>query len=181
MFALFDKLCLLSDGHVVYFGAADRAADFFEQAGLGVPPNRNPADHFLHTINRDFLESEVRVRGARACGAGLGARLACLPPATRHLPPVTHHVLPCGTGAGCGVQHPAPGGAVQGQQDQRARQGPRQGAGGWEGGARGSLEAQSVLRGWTCLDRVALLGAWASSNPGAHPEEPPCPRRHAPL
>ena len=42
VFALFDKLCLLSDGHVVYFGAAGRAAGFFEQAGLGVPANRNP-------------------------------------------------------------------------------------------------------------------------------------------
>ena len=42
VFALFDKLCLLSDGHVVYFGAASRAADFFAQAGLGVPANRNP-------------------------------------------------------------------------------------------------------------------------------------------
>ena len=107
VFALFDKLCLLSDGHVVYFGAASRAADFFEQAGLGVPANRNPgapgcssvaggaavrpvalaalpswaetpsnsclpvhvhptllsvylfvADHFLHVINRDFMDSQ---------------------------------------------------------------------------------------------------------------------------
>lgn len=56
VFALFDKLCLLSDGHVVYFGAANRAADFFADAGLAVPVNRNPADHFLHAINRDFVE-----------------------------------------------------------------------------------------------------------------------------
>ena len=58
VFALFDKLCLLSDGHVVYFGAANRAIDFFAEAGLPVPSNRNPADHFLHAINRDFLESD---------------------------------------------------------------------------------------------------------------------------
>ncbi len=57
VFSLFDKLCLLSDGHVVYFGAADRAIDFFAEAGLPVPTHRNPADHFLHAINRDFLES----------------------------------------------------------------------------------------------------------------------------
>lgn len=56
VFALFDKLCLLSDGQVVYFGTASRAVDFFAEAGLAVPMNRNPADHFLHAINRDFLE-----------------------------------------------------------------------------------------------------------------------------
>lgn len=36
------QLCLLSDGHVVYFGAASRAADFFAEAGLACPVNRNP-------------------------------------------------------------------------------------------------------------------------------------------
>lgn len=44
VFALFDKLCLLSDGHVVYFGAASRATDFFADAGLAVPMNRNPGE-----------------------------------------------------------------------------------------------------------------------------------------
>lgn len=85
----------------MYFGAAERAADFFAgglgccgvgfgvhpkqcwqhflldaplilhrwmhapaEAGLGVPMNRAPADHFLHTINRDFVESEVRTCAA---------------------------------------------------------------------------------------------------------------------
>ncbi|PSC72150.1 ABC transporter G family member 11-like [Micractinium conductrix] len=58
VFALFDKLCLLSDGYVVYFGAANRAIDFFAEAGLAVPTNRNPADHFLHVINPDFTDSD---------------------------------------------------------------------------------------------------------------------------
>ena len=43
VFALFDKLCLLSDGQVVYFGDAHRAIDMFASAGLPVPANRNPA------------------------------------------------------------------------------------------------------------------------------------------
>lgn len=55
-FDLFDRLCLLSDGHVIYFGAAGNAANFFEAAGLPVPMRRSPADHFLHVINRDFSE-----------------------------------------------------------------------------------------------------------------------------
>lgn len=37
-----------------------------------MPLNRNPADHFLHTINRDFLESEVRVVLSRL-GSGWAA------------------------------------------------------------------------------------------------------------
>ena len=71
VFALFDKLCLLSDGHVVYFGAANRAIDFFEAAGMGVPNNRNPGGWV----------KVVGVRG-QGCGRGWdGARpgLACLP------------------------------------------------------------------------------------------------------
>ena len=57
MFDLFDKLCLLSDGNVVYFGDAQRTVDMFTAAGLPVPAMRNPADHFLHCINRDFAVS----------------------------------------------------------------------------------------------------------------------------
>ena len=57
VFGLFDKLCLLSDGQVVYFGNAQRTLDMFSAAGLPCPPMRNPADHFLHCINRDFAVS----------------------------------------------------------------------------------------------------------------------------
>ncbi|EFJ40488.1 hypothetical protein VOLCADRAFT_99753 [Volvox carteri f. nagariensis] len=54
VFELFDKLCLLSAGEVVYFGVASGALSMFEAAGLPCPPLRNPTDHFLHVINRDF-------------------------------------------------------------------------------------------------------------------------------
>ncbi|GIM01286.1 hypothetical protein Vretimale_6074 [Volvox reticuliferus] len=54
VFELFDKLCLLSGGAVVYFGVASDALAMFEAAGLPCPPLRNPTDHFLHVINRDF-------------------------------------------------------------------------------------------------------------------------------
>lgn len=54
VFGLFDKLCLLSAGEVVYFGDAGRAVDMFSAAGLSVPAMRNPSDHFLHCINKDF-------------------------------------------------------------------------------------------------------------------------------
>ncbi|GFR44953.1 hypothetical protein Agub_g6261 [Astrephomene gubernaculifera] len=54
VYELFDKLCLLSAGEVVYFGPAPDALKMFEDAGLPCPPLRNPTDHFLHVINRDF-------------------------------------------------------------------------------------------------------------------------------
>lgn len=54
VYELFDKLCLLSGGQVVYMGKASSALEMFEAAGLPCPPQRNPTDHFLHAINRDF-------------------------------------------------------------------------------------------------------------------------------
>lgn len=54
VFDLFDKLCLLARGQVVYFGMATQALDMFETAGLPCPKHRNPTDHFLHAINEDF-------------------------------------------------------------------------------------------------------------------------------
>ncbi|KAG2436775.1 hypothetical protein HXX76_006299 [Chlamydomonas incerta] len=58
VFELFDKLCLLSKGKLVYFGQAEDALGMFEEAGLPCPPLRNPTDHFLHVINADFRAEE---------------------------------------------------------------------------------------------------------------------------
>ncbi len=54
VYDLFDQLCLLSAGLLVYFGPAKQALSLFEQAGLPCPMHRNEADHFLHSINKDF-------------------------------------------------------------------------------------------------------------------------------
>lgn len=67
VFDLFDQLCLLSTGVLVYFGPAKQALGLFEQAGLPCPLHRNEADHFLHSINKDF---EVR-RGGRGGEGGV--------------------------------------------------------------------------------------------------------------
>lgn len=132
VFALFDKLCLLSDGHVVYFGAANRAIDFFAEAGLPVPSNRNPADHFLHAINRDFLESddveklststvfivlkegEPRGRRLLACRCRAAVERLCLLLPLARLPRA--HAEHCGAGD-----------AIQGLPHCSTRQGSRQG------------------------------------------------------
>ncbi|XXG78595.1 hypothetical protein AAC387_Pa08g2507 [Persea americana] len=54
VFELFHNLCLLSCGRTIYFGPASDANEFFAVNGFPCPPLRNPSDHFLRTINKDF-------------------------------------------------------------------------------------------------------------------------------
>uniref|UniRef100_A0A0D3GPP8 ABC transporter domain-containing protein n=1 Tax=Oryza barthii TaxID=65489 RepID=A0A0D3GPP8_9ORYZ len=54
MFELFHGLCLLATGRTVYFGGASDAIEFFESNGFPCPLRRNPSDHFLRMINKDF-------------------------------------------------------------------------------------------------------------------------------
>lgn len=56
-FQLFDDLLLLAPGgRPVYFGAREKAIDYFASLGKPCPPYFNPADHFLDLINTDFIE-----------------------------------------------------------------------------------------------------------------------------
>ncbi|KAK1370952.1 White-brown complex-like protein [Heracleum sosnowskyi] len=54
VFDLFNNLCLLSSGRQIYFGPTARAIEFFGSSGFACPPMRNPSDHFLRTVNKDF-------------------------------------------------------------------------------------------------------------------------------
>ncbi|KAJ9160188.1 hypothetical protein P3X46_025612 [Hevea brasiliensis] len=54
VFQLFNTLCLLSSGKVIYFGPASAANEFFAFNGFPCPTLQNPSDHFLKTINKDF-------------------------------------------------------------------------------------------------------------------------------
>ncbi|KAF7112836.1 hypothetical protein RHSIM_RhsimUnG0188200 [Rhododendron simsii] len=56
VFELFDNLCLLSLGRVVYFGPASTTNEFFTSNGFIYPTLRNPCDQFLRMINTDFDE-----------------------------------------------------------------------------------------------------------------------------
>ena len=42
IFEMFDKLCLLAEGKLAYFGEASAATEFFRSVDLPVPPNYNP-------------------------------------------------------------------------------------------------------------------------------------------
>ncbi|GMI99417.1 ARABIDOPSIS THALIANA WHITE-BROWN COMPLEX HOMOLOG PROTEIN 11, CUTICULAR DEFECT AND ORGAN FUSION 1 [Hibiscus trionum] len=56
VFELFHNLCLLSSGKTVYFGPVSMAEKFFATHGYPCPALRNPSDHYLRTINKDFDE-----------------------------------------------------------------------------------------------------------------------------
>ncbi|XP_048573095.1 ABC transporter G family member 1-like [Triticum urartu] len=65
VFDLFHGLCLLAYGRTVFFGAASDATQFFAQNGFPCPHVRNPSDHFLRTVNKDFDEETVESSRAR--------------------------------------------------------------------------------------------------------------------
>ncbi|CAM0946673.1 unnamed protein product [Alopecurus aequalis] len=65
VFDLFHSLCLLASGRTVFFGAASDATQFFTQSGFPCPQLRNPSDHFLRTINKDFDKEIVESSKAR--------------------------------------------------------------------------------------------------------------------
>ncbi|XP_072966770.1 ABC transporter G family member 1-like [Typha angustifolia] len=54
VFELFHGLCLLAYGNTVYFGPASQTSKFFALNGFPCPVLRNPSDHFLKMINKDF-------------------------------------------------------------------------------------------------------------------------------
>ncbi|XP_037452782.1 ABC transporter G family member 11-like isoform X2 [Triticum dicoccoides] len=65
VFDLFHRLCLLAYGRTVFFGPASDATQFFTESGFPCPHLRNPSDHFLRTINKDFDEEIVESSKAR--------------------------------------------------------------------------------------------------------------------
>ncbi|KAG8060959.1 hypothetical protein GUJ93_ZPchr0002g24924 [Zizania palustris] len=54
VFELFHGLCLLAAGNTIFFGPASSASEFFASNGYPCPPMRNPSDHLLRTVNKDF-------------------------------------------------------------------------------------------------------------------------------
>lgn len=56
VFELFHNLYLLSSGKTVYFGPISMAEMLFAINGFPCPPLKNPSDHYLKTINKDFDE-----------------------------------------------------------------------------------------------------------------------------
>ncbi|CAF2916217.1 unnamed protein product [Rotaria sp. Silwood2] len=50
IFFLFDKLYLLAEGRLAYFGSLEKAPAFFRQFDLEIPRNYNPADFYIQQL-----------------------------------------------------------------------------------------------------------------------------------
>ncbi|CAF0910847.1 unnamed protein product [Rotaria sordida] len=50
IFFLYDKLYLLAEGRLAYFGSLEKAPAFFRQFGLEIPRNYNPADFYIQQL-----------------------------------------------------------------------------------------------------------------------------------
>mmetsp|Transcript_4887 Transcript_4887/g.13109 ORF Transcript_4887/g.13109 Transcript_4887/m.13109 type:complete len:654 (-) Transcript_4887:39-2000(-) len=53
IFSMFDYLCLLSEGQVMYFGPAADAVTYFSGLNFRCPPQFNPADYFIDLLSVD--------------------------------------------------------------------------------------------------------------------------------
>lgn len=64
----FDKLLLLANGSVVYFGAISEATNYFSQCGHPCPMHYNPADFILELVSSSFeskdqdLKAQEKIR-----------------------------------------------------------------------------------------------------------------------
>lgn len=50
MISLFDDICIMGEGNVVYFGRADRAVRYFTDIGFKSPSLMNPGEFFLNVL-----------------------------------------------------------------------------------------------------------------------------------
>ena len=50
VFALFDRVCLVTEGEVAFMGETKGALELFSDAGHPCPNNFNPADHYIFTL-----------------------------------------------------------------------------------------------------------------------------------
>ncbi|KAJ2718744.1 hypothetical protein GGI07_005609 [Coemansia sp. Benny D115] len=65
MLKCFDRILLLSQGHLVYFGSTNQAIEYFESKGFPCPLRQNPADFFIDVMslnNRSPHELELSKR-----------------------------------------------------------------------------------------------------------------------
>eukprot|EP01039_Chlorochromonas_danica_P007161 gene7161-7918_t len=64
IFAMFDRLLLLSDGKLMFFGQVDQALTYFRNLGYDCPQHFNPADYYLDilSLNTKTVETETETK-----------------------------------------------------------------------------------------------------------------------
>ncbi|VIO97649.1 Uncharacterized protein BM_BM3156 [Brugia malayi] len=63
VFNMFDNVCFMSMGKVMYFGPIIEVCNFFKNIGYACPETYNPADHIIKTLSvtQDEQESQARL------------------------------------------------------------------------------------------------------------------------
>jgi len=59
IYTMFDRLILLADGKLIYFGDANKAVDHFAHQSHVCPPHFNPADFFMDIVSPDYRTKEL--------------------------------------------------------------------------------------------------------------------------
>lgn len=62
IFALFDKLLILSEGRTIYFGPAKDAQSYFANLGFPSPPHFNVADYVIDAVSIDYRSKELETK-----------------------------------------------------------------------------------------------------------------------
>ncbi|KAI6227115.1 ATP-binding cassette sub-family G member 2 [Aphelenchoides besseyi] len=58
VFELFDRICLLVDGRNAFSGTTEQAIRHWKKLGEPLPPQFNPGDHFISTLDADDLSEK---------------------------------------------------------------------------------------------------------------------------
>ena len=64
LYDMFDKVCLISEGKIAFFGSHIDALTHFEESGYTCPPYHCPADHFIYTL---AIKSDDEVKCRERC------------------------------------------------------------------------------------------------------------------
>nr|UOU03361.1 ATP-binding cassette subfamily G-like 11-1 [Brachionus rubens] len=84
IFEMFDKICLISEGRLVFLGDRFSACDFFESQGYKSPSNYNPADHFIKTLSITSIDKQMILERVNSISSEssnpseVSARLKCI-------------------------------------------------------------------------------------------------------
>ncbi|KAJ1516476.1 hypothetical protein HMI54_009322 [Coelomomyces lativittatus] len=62
VYALFDRVVLMSQGHIIYQGPASESQNYFSQRGLGCPIDQHIADHMIEIAMRSDVFDLVHVQ-----------------------------------------------------------------------------------------------------------------------
>ncbi|XP_076365457.1 uncharacterized protein LOC143254333 isoform X1 [Tachypleus tridentatus] len=79
IFYMFDRLLLLCNGQMAYFGDTSQVVDFFSSVGLQITPHYNPADFIMEQLKKDSKTQEKIINAAIEARNLEFQEILCLP------------------------------------------------------------------------------------------------------